>query len=201
MNYAHIDIVGYIAAGFVFCSFYMRTMKALRTVAIMSNLFSLVYAYLNGATPLMFLHMALLPLNIIRLQQLYGLLSRMQKETSSHYNFAALMPYMTVENYTSGQVVFEIGDKADKFYIIKSGTISCPQLTVELSEGEILGEIGIFSTQQKRTASAIATQDATLLSITEDTIIQLHHQDPEFSFYLIRLVITRLGRGAEISNS
>jgi CRP/FNR family cyclic AMP-dependent transcriptional regulator len=198
MSFQVIDIIGYFAAGLVFCSFYMKTMKALRVVAVAANVFSLVYALLNGTTPIVFLHLSLLPLNIYRLKQMQDLLSRLKRSTNSDYNFAALIPYMKMEKLDADVVVFKKGEAADKFYIIKDGRLKFEEIDKVVGPGQILGEIGIFSSDRLRTATAITSEPTTLYSITRETILQLHYQDPDFSLYLMRLIISRLQDNAKL---
>ena len=59
------DVVGYAAASAVLATFLMRSMVPLRLVAILSNILS--YGYLADIYPVLFLHAALLPINIARL--------------------------------------------------------------------------------------------------------------------------------------
>jgi CRP/FNR family transcriptional regulator, cyclic AMP receptor protein len=61
------EIFGYIASALVFATFYMRTMVPLRVVAIASNVAFIIYATIDGLTPIFLLHVALLPLNVLRL--------------------------------------------------------------------------------------------------------------------------------------
>jgi CRP/FNR family transcriptional regulator, cyclic AMP receptor protein len=56
-------LVGYLAAGLVFASFCTKRMVPLRSIAFIS------YSYLGGLWPILILHVALLPLNILRLRQ------------------------------------------------------------------------------------------------------------------------------------
>ena len=65
-----IDGVGYSAAGLVLATFCMRSMSALRWVAIISNVAFIAYAYLRGLGPVLLLHSLLLPINVWRLAQL-----------------------------------------------------------------------------------------------------------------------------------
>ena len=67
---AVIDGIGFAAAGLVLTTFYMRSMIALRWVAIASNLAFIAYGYLEILAPVLLLHLLLLPLNIFRLAQL-----------------------------------------------------------------------------------------------------------------------------------
>ncbi len=65
-----MDGVGFGAAGLVLATFCMRSMNALRWVAIASNVAFIAYGYLGGLAPVLLLHALLLPINICRLAQL-----------------------------------------------------------------------------------------------------------------------------------
>jgi len=61
------DLFGYSASLLVFATFYMKSMIPLRLTAIASNIAFISYAWINGLTPILILHGALLPLNVLRL--------------------------------------------------------------------------------------------------------------------------------------
>jgi hypothetical protein len=65
-----IDGVGFGAAGLVLATFCMRSMNALRWIAIASNVAFIAYGYLGHLAPVLLLHALLLPVNIYRLTQL-----------------------------------------------------------------------------------------------------------------------------------
>jgi hypothetical protein len=65
-----INGVGFAAAGLVLATFCMRSMSALRWVAIASNVAFIAYGYLGGLPPVLLLHTLLLPVNVCRLAQL-----------------------------------------------------------------------------------------------------------------------------------
>jgi ABC-type glycerol-3-phosphate transport system permease component len=67
-----LDIVGYLASGLVFATFYMTEMLPLRLAAIASNLAFIAYGYLGEMTPILLLHVWLLPLNVWRLRQTWA---------------------------------------------------------------------------------------------------------------------------------
>ena len=67
-----IDGVGFGAAGLVLATFCMRSMNALRWIAIASNVAFIAYGYLGHLAPVLLLHALLLPVNIYRLAQLHG---------------------------------------------------------------------------------------------------------------------------------
>lgn len=61
------DVIGYAASIAVLLTFLMRNMLPLRIVAIASNILFLSYGYLAHIPPVFLLHLALLPINCIRL--------------------------------------------------------------------------------------------------------------------------------------
>jgi hypothetical protein len=65
-----IDAIGFVAAGLVLATFSMRSMCALRWVALASNLIFIAYGYLGNLAPVFLLHALLLPVNVYRLTQL-----------------------------------------------------------------------------------------------------------------------------------
>jgi hypothetical protein len=63
------DMLGWFAAGLVFATFCARQMAPLRALAIVSNLAFIGYGYLDHLLPIVILHVAMLPTNVIRLRQ------------------------------------------------------------------------------------------------------------------------------------
>jgi CRP/FNR family cyclic AMP-dependent transcriptional regulator len=62
-----IEFVGYLAASFVFLAFSMKGIVPLRLVALCSNICFLIYGFGLHLTPVIILHLALIPLNGWRL--------------------------------------------------------------------------------------------------------------------------------------
>ena len=65
-----LNCLGFLACGLVLCTFAMTSMRALRMVAMASNLGFISYAWLMGLWPILALHTILLPLNAVRLIQI-----------------------------------------------------------------------------------------------------------------------------------
>jgi CRP-like cAMP-binding protein len=61
-----------------------------------------------------------------------------------------------------------------------------------LGAGAVLGEIGMFSPDKKRTATAICATDGELLAMTADQARALYFQNPKFGFHLVQLITRRL---------
>lgn len=66
-----IDALGYAASTAVLATFLMRTMVPLRIVAIASNLLFILYGHFAHVPPVLLLHIALLPINVVRLAALF----------------------------------------------------------------------------------------------------------------------------------
>jgi hypothetical protein len=61
--------VGYLASLLVLTTFCMRDMMSLRAVAIASNIAFIAYGALAGISPVLLLHVVLLPVNLLRLAE------------------------------------------------------------------------------------------------------------------------------------
>lgn len=61
------DLIGYAASATVLATFCMTTMLHLRLLAIASNLLFMCFGALAHVYPVLLLHMALLPINLLRL--------------------------------------------------------------------------------------------------------------------------------------
>jgi len=195
-----IVIAGWVSAVLVFSSFFMKTMIPLRTVAICSNIAFITYALLGlrygvfgRVYPILVLHAALLPLNVVRLRQLKGLL-RSVREATEDETIRSLVPYMQTDAHAAGDVLFEKGHPADRLYIIEHGRVRFPEIGRVMSHGEVFGEVGLFAPNKVRTLSAVCDDDCRLHTITRDKVLELYYQNPRFGFFLIRLMAGILER-------
>ena len=64
------EISGYVASALVLLTFIAKDMRQLRTAAIFSNLAFITYGTLEWLPPVFLLHLVLLPLNIVRLNEI-----------------------------------------------------------------------------------------------------------------------------------
>jgi hypothetical protein len=189
-----IVIAGWLSAVLVFSSFFMKTMVPLRTVAVCSNISFIAYALLGlrygvfgRVYPILVLHAALLPLNVVRLRQLRALV-RAVREASEDETIRSLVPYMQTETHAAGELLFEKGDPADRLYIVQRGRVRFPEMGTVMSDGEVFGEVGLFAPANVRTLSARCEGECLLHTITRDKVLELYYQNPQFGFFLIRLV-------------
>jgi CRP/FNR family transcriptional regulator, cyclic AMP receptor protein len=191
-HFTWVQLVGYAASLLVFSTFYMKTMIPLRCIAVMSNVTFLTYGYFGGLYPVFFLHVVLLPLNILRLYQMRKLIERVRRASKGDYSIEWMIPFMTKEEFKKADVLFRKGDEADTLYYIESGSVRLPEIEIALGPGEIIGEIGIFSPFKERTTSAVCETDLTVLVLSNHKVLELYYQNPEFGLYLGRMIIRRL---------
>lgn len=192
-----VEIAGYIASVLVASTFYMKTMLPLRIFAIGSNVAFMTYGYFGHLYPVLILHLFLFSLNIIRLRQIKKLAKDVREAAKSEFSLEWLTPYMNKTSYKKGANIFMKGEPADKMLYIRDGRIRVTNInslvpTKFLERGTVLGEIGIFAPDRKRTATAIAEEDTDVYSIDEDKVIQLYYQNPKLAFYLVKLITCRL---------
>lgn len=61
------QILGFAAACCVLLTFCMKTMRSLRTIALLSNVLFIAYAYRLDLAPVLTLHLLLVPINLLGL--------------------------------------------------------------------------------------------------------------------------------------
>jgi CRP/FNR family cyclic AMP-dependent transcriptional regulator len=167
-------------------------MIPLRCLAVISNVAFLTYGYFGALYPIFFLHLVLLPLNILRLYQMRKLVERVRRASRGEYSIEWMIPFMTKEAFKKADVLFRKGDEANTLYYIESGSVRLPEIGIALGPGEIIGEIGIFSPFKERTTSAVCETDLTVLVLSNQKVLELYYQNPEFGLYLGRMIIRRL---------
>jgi CRP/FNR family cyclic AMP-dependent transcriptional regulator len=186
------DAVGYLASALVFATFYMKTMTPLRSVAIASNVAFIGYGYLGGMTPILVLHLVLLPLNLLRLHQTRQMTNKARAATEGDLSFDWLIPHMSHRSFAAGETIFCKGDAARELFLITAGTVRLTELRVEVEKGSMVGEIGMFSPHKARIATAVAVTRVEVLALAEDRVIALYTDNREFGFYLVSLITKRL---------
>jgi CRP/FNR family cyclic AMP-dependent transcriptional regulator len=186
-----IDGVGYLASALVLLTFCMSTMLSLRAVAIGSNLAFAGYGLSAGVYPVLALHLILLPLNVVILVRMAMLLRKAKLAAATDLSPAWLQPFMREKRFKVGETVFRKGDFADSLYMVVSGEVRLPEIDARLSPGELVGEIGLFSLERRRTQTAVAVTDVDALWISGGEVKKLCERNPGLSLYFLRLVATR----------
>jgi CRP/FNR family cyclic AMP-dependent transcriptional regulator len=184
---------GYVAALLTLAAFFMVDTIRLRQIALASNVFYAAWAFGTHLWPTLLLHLALFPLNIVRLTQLVRekrLIERALATTEVHARW--LTPFMNRRRFAAGTTLFRRGDPADCMYFLAEGRLRLEELALTLQPGALIGEIGIFSPAGTRTQTVHAVDDTIAYVLRRDEVLSLYRRDPAFGIYLVRLITSRL---------
>ncbi len=187
-----VEAIGYCASLLVFCTFYMKTMIPLRCVAIASNVAFMTYGLVDGLYPVFLLHVVLLPLNVVRLRQIRTLIRQVREASRGDMSTEWLLPLVTRHRLGQGEVLFRMGDPANAMYLILSGSVRLAEIGVTLGPSALLGEIGVFAPDNRRTGTAICETEVEIGVISDEKVLQLYYQNPTFGLHLFRLVVRRM---------
>jgi len=192
MVWNRVEVIGYVGSILMFLSFFMKTMIPLRLTAICANIVMITYTAIKGVPPILILQSCLLPLNILRFVQMKRLVARVKAAARGDFKIEPLLPFMKHATHKDGDVLFKTGDKGDCMYFLQHGRVRLREIDKVLKDGDVFGEIGLLSADKERTATAVCEGECSLYSVTQDVVLQLFYQKPEFSFFLVRLVTKRL---------
>jgi CRP/FNR family cyclic AMP-dependent transcriptional regulator len=196
-----VEILGYIALALLLISAAMRTITTLRIFAIAANLAIIAYGVLAARYEVAGVGAAILLLNVWRLWEMRRLVAATRGATaagSAPISMDWLLPYMRPMALPADAVIFRKGDIADAMYFVSHGKVRIDEFDIELGEGTLFGEIGLFSDQKIRTATAKTVGDASLLVVSAERVQELFYQNPEFGFFLVGLITRRLAEDAAL---
>jgi len=192
LNHSGVDLIGYAAGLVMIWAMFPHTMIPLRIGMIFGNIGFILFGLLADSTPTWTLHLALLPLNLVRLRQMQRLITEIRHASHSNQSLEPLIPFMTRQNKSAGSRLFRQGDASDYLIFIESGRVLLEEIAQECGPGDILGEIGVFTPEQTRTCTAVCQTDCRLHILSTDDLLQLYYQNPQFSLYLSRVIVKRL---------
>lgn len=187
-----IEFAGYLAAGASLYSFCTKTMIPLRIAAIFGNVLFAFYWFMKGFNPAFALNAALIPINLFRLRSMSTLVETVKSATSNDLKADWLLPYMKERKFPAGDVLFTPASIANEAYYIIDGEISLDEISKTIGPGTLFGEMALFTPENHRTLTARCTTPVRLGVITYDDFKQLYFQNPEFGFYLLRLIVLRM---------
>jgi DNA-binding NarL/FixJ family response regulator len=118
--------------------------------------------------------------------------AQLHRALDGQLSVGRLLAFTTPTRYKSGEVLFHKNDPSDALYYVVRGTVSLAEINIEVGRGAILGEIGLFSPDHRRTCTARCISDCELLMVSATDAMRLYYQDPEFATYLIHLITRRL---------
>lgn len=196
-----IEAIGYLAAAANAYAYVSNTMIPLRIAAIVANALFACYFLMKGVYPLFAFNALLLPLNVWRLLQMKRLIAAVRAASHGEFHPDWLRPYMRPKKIAEGVTLYRKDDTAEAAFVIVKGNIHLPEKDVTLGPGAMFGEIGLFADDNRRTASAVAASDVELLALRYSDLMQLATQNPQFGFYLMRLMVRRMQHNVQLAES
>jgi CRP-like cAMP-binding protein len=76
--------------------------------------------------------------------------------------------------------------------VVLSGSVRLVEIGIVLGPSSLIGEIGLFAPDNRRTGTAVCETDVEIGSISDEQALQLYYQKPAFGFALFRLVVQRM---------
>jgi CRP/FNR family transcriptional regulator, cyclic AMP receptor protein len=189
------DIASYAALALLAAAFWFPTIIWLRILAIAAAALIVVHGLLVGDYIVAVLGVVIMALNAWRLVEMRRLVSVTREATAASgapITIDWLLPFMQPLALPKDTVVFHKGAAADAMYFVSHGRVRFEELGVEMGKGALFGEIGIFSHDKLRTATAKCLEDCSLLKISDEKVRELYYQNPDFGFFIVGLITRRL---------
>jgi hypothetical protein len=188
---------GFIGAGLMVASYLMHSMLPLRLVALAANIFLVIYAIQGGSWPTVALYVAMIPINLKKVVQIRKLIHAIEHAKSEAPVGEWLLPHMTRREAKAGETLWKKGDVATEMVYVDSGALRLAEHDVKLGVGSLVGEIGLFAPDNRRTGTIVCDTDCTLYTLSADGMAQLYYLNPKLGFHVMRLVVARLMSDAE----
>jgi CRP/FNR family transcriptional regulator, cyclic AMP receptor protein len=192
MDLHYAELVGIAAAAASLYAAHAKTIIPLRVAAIVANLFAMAYSYLHGTYPTFVLNALLLPLNAWRLHQMLKLIRDISTAIERDMNADWLLRYMRPKRYKANDLMMERGEYATEAFYVVSGEVEIVEINQTCGPGTLLGEIGLFTPNGRRTMTVRCKTDVQAATIAYDQVKELYFQNPQFGFRLLHLIVARL---------
>lgn len=186
------EVLGFAAASLTIVTYSMKTMIPLRIVGICASSLFIVYGYITPSYPQLLLHGVLLPLNTLRLRQMIRLIAEVRAAAEGDLFVDWITPFSSRQTCRKGDTVFRKGDHADSMYFVASGRYWLVEIDTEIEPGQIVGEIGLVTPENRRTQTFKCLEDGELIVVGYDRVRILYFQNPRFGFYFMKLISERL---------
>ncbi|HEY1092420.1 MAG TPA: cyclic nucleotide-binding domain-containing protein, partial [Burkholderiaceae bacterium] len=192
-------ICDFLAVGLTLASYMMKSMLPLRIVALASNLLFVAYGLLEGPVPSLILYLAMIPINVQKVLEIRHLIRAVEQAQADSPVADWLLPHMQRREARAGEVLWRQGERATEMLYLQAGSLRLQEIGELLGPGTLVGEIGLFTPDRRRTLSLVCETDCTLYSLSAEAMAQLHFQNPALGFHVMQLIVARLLRDVERS--
>src|SRR4030088_891156 len=191
-NITLANMFALVGAVFFVATLLTQTMVPLRVANMVGCTFFVGFGALAGDVKTFLLYLLLLPINAFRLRQMLNLVKKARSATQGDTSMEWLKPFMTERKYRKGDIVCKKDDPADEMFLTVTGNFLVVEIGVELPPGRLMGELGFLSPHNPRTATVECTEDGHVLTITDEKLLEIYFQNPQFGYYFLVLTSQRL---------
>lgn len=191
-NITLANMFALIGAIFFVATLLTQTMVPLRVANMIGCAFFAGYGALAGNVQTLLLYLLMVPINAYRLRQMLNLVKMARSATQGDTSMEWLKPFMTERKYRKGDVLFKKDDAANEMFLTVTGKFLVKEINVELPPGNLMGELGFLSPDNRRTATVECLEDGHVLTITYEKLLEIYFQNPQFGYYFLVLTSQRL---------
>ena len=193
-------VFGFIGAALTVASYLMKSMMPLRLVALSANVFLVIYAVQGGSWPTVVLYLAMIPINLKKVYEIRKLVQAIQNAKADTPESEWLLPHKTRRQTKAGETLWKQGDVATEMLYVESGGLKLLEYDTVIGPGSLVGEIGLFAPDNRRTRTIVCATDCTLYSLSADAMAKLYYQNPQLGFHVMRLIVARLMHDVDVAN-
>jgi CRP/FNR family transcriptional regulator, cyclic AMP receptor protein len=194
-------ILGFIGAALMVASYLMKNMLPLRIAALWANVFLVGYAAISLSWPTLVLYVVMIPINLKKVNEILKLVKALEQAKADTPVAEWLLPHMKRRETKAGTTLWKKDDVATEMVYVHSGRLRLVEHGVAMDPGSLVGEIGLFAPENRRTGTVVCETDCTLYSLSADGMAQLYYLNPKLGFHVMRLVVARLLHDAEVARA
>jgi ABC-type multidrug transport system fused ATPase/permease subunit len=191
-NITLANMFALVGAIFLVATLLMQTIVALRVTNMVGCMFFAAFGALSGNVGTFILYFLFLPINAIRLRQMLNLIKRARVATEGDTSLEWLKPFMTERKYKRGEKLCKKDDVANEMFLTVTGKFLVKEIGVEIPPGRLVGELGFLTPNQRRTATVECIENAQVMTITYERLLEIYFQNPQFGYYFLVLTSQRL---------
>jgi hypothetical protein len=201
MHFQPTELFGVAAAIASLYAAHSKTMIPLRWAAIAANALAMVYSGVHGTWPTFALNAILLPTNAWRLHAMLRLIADLDRAIKSDMNADWLLPFARPKTFQAGEVMMARGDYATAAVYVVAGEVEIPELGEKFGNGTLLGEIGLFTPDGRRTMTVRCVSEVHAAVLDYDRFKELYFQNPQFGFRLLQMIVARMQHNSALALS
>jgi len=191
-NITLANMFAVIGAAFFVATLLTQTMVPLRVANMIGCAFFAIFGALTASITTFLMYLFLIPINAYRLRQMLALVKKARSATQGDSSMEWLRPFMTQRNYKKGDILMKKGDRANEMLLTVTGRFRVVEINVELPPGQLMGELGFLTPDNRRTATIECIEDGHVLTITYEKLLEIYFQNPQFGYYFLVLTSQRL---------